>query len=651
MKEHQKMNAKETERKTANLSPKGIPEGGDVLLIVSPTIWTAAPIGGIHILQAACREAGINTKVLYTNFHYSRLIGAKLHETVALEDHYMLEERLFAAAAFNIPFQGQRMPELFKSGRVPDHLWPENKPIADEFISIIAPLRKFCLTVDWEYLELLTVRWVQTMTRDIAKKGFPIVGCSTTHGGLAAAIALLNSIKKVSPKVITVIGGGLCEAEMAEGIRSLKSGIDYIFSGEADVTFPGAVKKILAGHLPKEEIIYGEEVTDLDACPLPDYREYFEQKKHFFPDNSPPGSSFMPGSSLTIPYETSRGCWYNRCTFCGFKEETNRYCKKSPDNVLKELKQLVCQYNNDNIYITDNMISPDYYHTLFPRLKEELPSLRFFYEVKANITLDQVLTLRDAGTILLQPGIESLSPSLLKRMDKGLTVRENIALLRYARSVNLDLKWHLLFGFPGDQAADYEEMLNLIPLIRHLQPPRTMLPVRICRNSRYHRSPREFGIFNLRPAEFHKETLPDHAHLEKLAYLFTGDYEAHSFNNPELLLALGKEFQAWTRAWAAYKFLPLDSTLPTLHITRETSNGFVLQDTRGIPGKPEKMILHREQVRLLLAPHPPEVSSGAKFKWALDAGLGVLTEGWFIPLATADAALLREFEHKDNSYI
>lgn len=345
-----------------------------------------------------------------------------------------------------------------------------------------------------------------------------------------------------------------------------------------------------------------------------------------------------------IPYETSRGCWYNRCTFCGFREETKVYRKKSPDKVLKELKQLVHQYGRYSIYITDNMIAPQYYNRLFPRLIDQLPSLRILYEIKANMTLEQLLTLEKAGAILLQAGIESLSPALLKRMDKGVTVRENIALLRYARSVNLDLKWHLLFGFPNDQFKEYEEMLRLFPLIRHLQPPRTMLPVRICRYSRYHRSPAEFGISNLRPAEFHKEVLPAHGDIEKLAYFFTGDYEARSFDNTQLLHSLWREFQAWSGAWVTFKFLPLESPLPKLHISQEAPDRFLLEDTRGIPGRPEKMVVDRGQAALLLKARPIEGAVNKEIRWALEGNLGILMETWFIPLAVAEPSLIQEFE-------
>ena len=104
-----------------------------------------------------------------------------------------------------------------------------------------------------------------------------------------------------------------------------------------------------------------------------------------------------------------------------------------------------------------------YFKTLLPRLATELPGIQVFYEEKSNLTLDQVEALRKAGVCDIQPGIEALSSALLTRMDKGVTARQNIALMRYARAVGLTLTWNLLYAFPGDHVEDYEETLRSCP--------------------------------------------------------------------------------------------------------------------------------------------------------------------------------------------
>jgi ribosomal peptide maturation radical SAM protein 1 len=611
-------------------------EKGGLLLIVSPVVWTAVPMVGIHLLQAACRQAGTTTSVLYTNLLYCSLVGVELHTAISMEEYFFMKERLFTAAAFDLPPLGHRFHQYFQAGFLPDHIGPKNKKLPGKLTpEIFSPFKDRFSTIDWLHLETRTREWTQSLVQQIAGMGYGMVGCSTTHGGLAPAVALLDGVKKVAPDITTILGGALCEDEMARGILSLKTDIDYIFSGEGETTFPVLAKKILVGDFPVGKIIGGEALTDLDASPLPDYTEYFEQKKHFLLPASRQNSKY-------IPYETSRGCWYGKCTFCGQKGSKSLYRKKSPDHIIRELKQLVDNCGISNIYITDNTIPPLHFKTLFPRLAAEIPSSRFLYQLRGNLTFDQLLTLREAGATLIQPGIESLGPSLLRRMDKGVTLREHMAMLRYARSLNLDLKWNLLFGIPGEQNSEYEEMLLLFPLIRHLQPPDKMMPLSLCRFSRYQASPGAFGISNLRPAQVHQDVLPGCAHLDKLATRFTGEYSAASFENPGLLSKLYKEYKTWCNQWVSYRIFPLNPLLPVLHIGRKSPDGFILQDTRGIPGRPEKLILDEEQASLVLKTRPWDHSPGSQ--WAVDAKLGIRMDSWLIPLATAEPALLQEFE-------
>ncbi|NIM10491.1 MAG: RiPP maturation radical SAM protein 1 [Candidatus Aminicenantes bacterium] len=626
----------QTGKKILNRFFEGIPGQGDVLLLVSPLVMTKTVLLSLHVLQAACRDAGITARVLYSNLPYSILLDGKTHNTLSRLCHLLFGERLFASAAFNRSAVAERMNKFLNPSWIPDFAWKINPDMAKQVPGVLTPFREWLDSVDWEQLESLTTQWIQAAAQRITQMRYPLVGCSTTFGGLVPAIALLNSIKKANPNTITILGGTLCEEQMAEGILSLDASIDYIFSGESESTFPAFVKKVLVGHLPKERIIYEEPVTNLDTLSPPDYQDYLDQLKQLPPPERP-----SPGS-VELPYETSRGCWFGKCTFCSFNGKKNFYREKSPEKVIDDLKKITARHGIHTILMVDNIMPRHYFDTLLPRIPEELPDLKIRYEIKANLTLKQVQTLKKAGVISIEPGIESLSSSMLKRMRKGVTVRENIALLRYARSVNLEVLWNLVFDLPGDRLEEYQEILQLLPLLRHLPPPRYMSPLMIFRFSAFQMSPQTFGISNLRPPDVYQDIFPSHAHLEKITYYFSGDFRTQSHEHPEIIVALAKEIQAWKDSLAAYKMIPLDIMLPRLHISRKSDHEYVLEDTRGLPGRPKKQVINREQASILLVPRPQD--SPVDYQWAVDAQLGLLKESWFIPLATADPELLSEFE-------
>jgi ribosomal peptide maturation radical SAM protein 1 len=621
---------------------KKLLEGGDILIISPPFLGSEIPALGAHSLQASCQHAGLRTRILYANLLFSNVIGLNLYEKIVqVNQATFMGERIFAAAAFDLPPMGRNMQKLFDPGWFPDHIWQKTGGSECRFMAeIFDTVREWAAAIDWDHVENQASRWIESTAEQIINMKYRMVGCSTTNGGLAPAIALLNRVKQADANIITVLGGSLCEGDMAEGILSLKSSIDYVFSGEGETTFPTFARKVLSGHLPGKGIIYGKEVMNLDTISLPNFEEYFKQKEKIYSQQS------SSKSSIWVPYETSRGCSWRRCTFCGLNGERMSYRTKSPGKIIEELKQLVNRHNGCIVNMADNIMPAQYFNNLIPQISREIPSIRIQYEVKANLLLEQVIALKKAGITRIQPGIESLSPSLLRRMRKGVTVRQILALLRYARSVGIQVLWNILVGFPGDQTSEYEETLHLLPLIRHLQPATRLSSMKIFRFSQYQVSPEEHEIRDLRPAGLHKDILPSHADLEKIAYYFSGDFKAQSYENPQIIVALEKEYQEWLKEWKIFDLIPLDSLLPKLHLERKSSTRFLLHDTRGLPGRPEKMIVDREKANVLLVAHPWDSSSS--LKWALDSQLGVLMESWFIPLATAEPGLLQQFERDYN---
>src|SRR5262249_14390972 len=142
-----------------------------------------------------------------------------------------------------------------------------------------------------------------------------VVGCSTMFQQTAASVAMLKSVKRLRPEIVTVLGGANCEGEMAAGILSLDAGIDFVFSGESDASFPKFLQVLASGSRPPGPVIPGEPCLTLDMLPTPDFAQYYEQLEYFLPDGL-----LAPWEEIWLPYESSRGCWWGQkhhCTFCG----------------------------------------------------------------------------------------------------------------------------------------------------------------------------------------------------------------------------------------------------------------------------------------------------------------------------------------------
>jgi ribosomal peptide maturation radical SAM protein 1 len=278
----------------------------------------------------------------------------------------------------------------------------------------------------------------------------------------------------------------------------------------------------------------------------------------------------------------------------------------------------------------DNIMPHSYFRTVLPRLAEELPPAHIFYETKSNLTLEQVELLRRAGVGLIQPGIEALSSSLLRRMKKGVLARQNVALLRYARACGLAVNWNLLYGFPGDHSEDYAATLALIPLIRHLYPPTGIYPVSIDRFSPYFKRPADYGISGLRPLPEYEAVFPEGTDFDHLAYHFTGEYECAEIED-----SLAAAFREWRACWK------VDGPPPTLNLAAVGYDHYLLMDTRGLNGTGMLQFLDQAEARTVLIGGPLERQPLAA--WAIERKLAVALDDWCVPLAVTEPELWRRF--------
>lgn len=320
--------------------------------------------------------------------------------------------------------------------------------------------------------------------------------------------------------------------------------------------------------------------------------------------------------------------------------------KKSAANVVRQLTRLLGLHPTKKVLMTDNIMPLDYFDNLLPALYELNLGTHMFYEQKANLSLAKVIALKQAGIAIIQPGIEALSSGLLQLMRKGVTAAQNIALLRYARSIQLSVNWNVLYAFPGDLEEHYESTLKLMPLIHHLNPPSGACHLSIDRFSPYFNSPESYGITNLRPMEAYLDVLPPGVEVESIAYHFLGDYDCVSRRDTSLVPRLEASINSWKSRWESAA-----TPLPALTIEQFGDSNFILADTR-FADKSDKQfhIITRQQAAVALARTslvrvPPELR-----KWAVhDALVAVELDGYLVPLATARPDLLGIFERETTT--
>jgi ribosomal peptide maturation radical SAM protein 1 len=199
----------------------------------------------------------------------------------------------------------------------------------------------------------------------------------------------------------------------------------------------------------------------------------------------------------------------------------------------------------------DNILDMSYLKTFLPKLVEEGADYDLFYELKANLTREQIKLLSEAGVRCVQPGIESLNSHVLALMSKGITGIRNVNTLRWARYHGINVIWNILYGFPGETAEDYRQQEEIIRRIPHLKPPSAMGRISMERFSPMFSDRASFPVRYMRPRASYGYVYPERVDLERVAYTF--DYEFEEGLPDSEFLETRRLVEAWKAAWRASK--------------------------------------------------------------------------------------------------
>ena len=586
-------------------------------MIVPPITTFKGPLMGVHILHALAVEMGYKTDILYLNVLLTPEIGAERFDYLSYRPfeifYSMFNERLFARSAHGLP----------PMGKTPEACTDELSSVSGggDHQTMFHTSADFDLEAFLE-MESICYDFLQAAIPVIASLDYKIVGCTQREGQTNCSTALLKGIKALRPGIVTITGGSNCKGELAEGIASLSDAVDYIFEGESESAFVSFLENYSAGQLPSRRIIPGEFVKDLDTLPMPDYTPFIEQTKKFR------GEDALKKTSLI--YETSRGCWWSARKGCRFCSEDIPFRQKKPGESAAAFKELCRRYRPEGIYMSDISMPLSYNKEVFPALMEEEKRPVVYYQARTDLTPSDLLRLKEARIEQFTVGIEALSSGLLELMNKGVTPRQNLNFLRYARSIGLYADWLLLWGFPGDKIGYYRETLELLPLIRHLQPPAAMVHHFLTRFSPYFKNPAEYGITNIRPWAVYDMIFPQWADKDKLATWFTGDYPCEAHENPGVMKAIAEEIRTWKEKWQTTRLVMIPF-----------QDCYLVIDNRGIDGKRQLVLEYGRAKEIMTA---AIYNESEHQQWAVEEKLAILDGSWFVPLVTASPGLLIRFE-------
>jgi radical SAM superfamily enzyme YgiQ (UPF0313 family) len=305
-----------------------------------------------------------------------------------------------------------------------------------------------------------------------------IIGFSLNYLSQAlCTFAMIGFLKQEWTGVKLVLGGGLVTSWMRRPHwrNPFKGLVDHLVAGPGEAPLLSLIDvypvRNSSGALNPAGIILkcdpAAEQRDIISNGVKGLKECSERqfgKDHYRPnyDSLPIRDYFAPGPIL--PYSSSSGCYWNRCSFCPERAEGNPYVAIPVEEVILDLLHLADRQKPVLIHLLDNAISP----SLMKAMIEHPPGVPWYGFIRITRHLedpDFCLALRRSGCVMLKLGLESGDQTVLDDLQKGVNLEEASSALKNLKKAGIATYVYLLFGTPPEGLIEARRTLEFV--VRH----------------------------------------------------------------------------------------------------------------------------------------------------------------------------------------
>lgn len=300
---------------------------------------------------------------------------------------------------------------------------------------------------------------------------YDCIGFSICFNQLLPSLYMAKLVKKRHPNLPILFGGSSCSGEVGESLLKEYKQIDYIIDGEGEERLltlcrflDNKTATLVDGIICRTPPMLAKhpiEPLAINDLPFPDYSDYFKETQQTFPLHT-----FIP----LLPVEFSRGCWWNKCTFCNLNVQWHNYRYKSSDRMIHEIMALSQKYESLHFTFTDNALPPREADQFFAEIAKKAVDFDFFAEIRGTSKVDRLKNYRSGGLTTIQVGIEALSTSLLKKMAKGNSTMDNIAMMKLCTEQGIKMEGNLILDFPTTSMAEINETIDNLAYVQPFAP-------------------------------------------------------------------------------------------------------------------------------------------------------------------------------------
>ena len=286
---------------------------------------------------------------------------------------------------------------------------------------------------------------------------FDVIGVSVIAGyyQYQKLISISNAINESKNRPFYIIGGHGPSPEPEYFLKKTKA--DLVVIGEGEETIIDIVDS-LANHRPLDAVngiaffdgkrlIKTEPrglIRDIDTIPFPAYElfpmDYYRLMR----------ASHTEPTEFTMPILTGRGCTF-KCNFCYRMDKGFR--PRSSDSIIEEINLLKSKYSISRFIFADELLmsSERRAEKLCEEFIKSQLSIKWCCNGRLNYAKPKLLKLmKKAGCVFINYGIESMDDTVLKNMNKKLTVEQIEKGIKETLNIGISPGFNIIFGNIGE---------------------------------------------------------------------------------------------------------------------------------------------------------------------------------------------------------
>jgi hypothetical protein len=169
-----------------------------------------------------------------------------------------------------------------------------------------------------------------------------------------------------------------------------------------------------------------------------------------------------------INYSPTRGCYWNRCTFCDYglntSKPTSPWRERTIDQAIADLRAAVQESNAQFVYFAVDVMSPAYLDRLSDAIIDADLDIRWAAELRMEkvFSRERCAKLVESGCVCVSFGMESGNQRILDLIDKGTKVSFMGETMKNFAEVGVAVQLMAFSDFPSETPAEKEETRNFV---------------------------------------------------------------------------------------------------------------------------------------------------------------------------------------------